>query len=899
MVAFPQVWTAPTEKPLPQPMQLLISSRVKTSVRIQSPARINDAVKMDKEYTVEPNKVLRVPISTAYMNVKSQARKGYGISIASKHPITVSTLQAWQGNGETAQHLPVESWGTSYYSMNFYQDRYGSSDEYQYRPAQILIIAESDSTHVTFRPTVSTEGGIDAPSVVKGASQTVMLMRGETFLIKSLIDTSKSRDSSADLSGTYITSTKPIGVISGHTKGAIMRMPDILPPSGQFASDANFVRNNVHDAMYPTKLAGQTFITIPLMYTPTRVVGQGSVEYGIDDDRGDVIRFVALEDSTLIRSSRTDGPGFTNVFMLQKGETRILSSHEEATFWTSSAPVLVGQYSKSYAKVVPPGIKAGGASSDDVQGHPTVEAGMPMLQMVPPIDRWISHATFLSSEGMDTFLNIVFKLNDISKIHFDGQPLHERFLDQIRSINGTDMAYIRTPIDKGSHTISSQSETVRWMAWNYASLDGLQLGRAFGTAVGIDLTMACPGDSLLDRAENSGCLDTYVTTWNSSAECGSICMIYALDLFNTSLIESEDFQPGDSIVDYHVHVGDSTKPASAVVRTLSSSGSFIDRTFEYVPDSIHASASIHDFGTQSALASSTDTLVLTNPYPNRPISVTRIFMLNGDSTFSIDGVTTPLELPPGSHIRILVTCKNLSQNSATDTLVVRTNCVDWKLTAYKVRLQRPMISVRDVDFESVPANAPTRRSMAAISNIGSTAFELRSFSRSFLSGPDSAFHVSGPNGFPVDQSLPFRLNPGESFSMFVDFQAQGYVGEFKEDVHFTTEVPSIIVAVKIRANSVDTTTSVSDEAETTGLSFIITPQPINDAATLTLTTVERGAATIELIDLNGRSVFARTEQVTVSPQSFLLRSLFVPNGLYILKIGVNGRSASTTINVYQ
>ena len=287
MVAFPQVWAAPTEKPLPTPMQLLLSARDTTTVRITTVASITDAARIDKVVTILPGIVTKVAISTAYMNVESQSRRGYGISVTGDRPFSVATLQAWQGNGETAQHLPVESWGTSYYSMNFYQDRYGKNASYKQRPGQILIISSEDSTVVTLTPTVNTEGGVELPSVAKGATQSVTLMKGETFLIKSLIDTLLFRDVATDLSGTYITSTKPIGVVSGHTKGAIMRMSDILPPTGMFADDAHFVRNNVHDVMYPTTLAGKSFVTIPLMYSPTRVVGQGSVEHGIDDDRRD------------------------------------------------------------------------------------------------------------------------------------------------------------------------------------------------------------------------------------------------------------------------------------------------------------------------------------------------------------------------------------------------------------------------------------------------------------------------------------------------------------------------------------------------------------------------------------------------------------------------------------
>src|SRR5688572_6385731 len=59
MVAFPQVWNSSTEIPLPQPMLLLISSKVKAKVRVETPALSNDGQVINKEYTLEPNKVLR------------------------------------------------------------------------------------------------------------------------------------------------------------------------------------------------------------------------------------------------------------------------------------------------------------------------------------------------------------------------------------------------------------------------------------------------------------------------------------------------------------------------------------------------------------------------------------------------------------------------------------------------------------------------------------------------------------------------------------------------------------------------------------------------------------------------------------------------------------------------
>jgi hypothetical protein len=176
-VAFPQVWASPSEKPLNPAMMLFVSSKVKATIRIKTPAAINQAARIDREFKLEPNKILQIPISTAYMNVESESREGYGIFVEGDRPISVFTYQAWFGNGELARHLPTEAWGKNYFTMNFYQDRYGAGSGYKYRPSQILVIAEKDNTVVTYTPTFDTEGGRENPSVRKGQSQSVTLER--------------------------------------------------------------------------------------------------------------------------------------------------------------------------------------------------------------------------------------------------------------------------------------------------------------------------------------------------------------------------------------------------------------------------------------------------------------------------------------------------------------------------------------------------------------------------------------------------------------------------------------------------------------------------------------------------------------------------------------------------
>jgi len=113
VVAFPQVWAAPAENPLPVPMTLLISSRSAARVRITTPGSSrNDNAIIDQVFVLEPNVVKKVPIPKGYMNEESEVRKAHGIMITADHPVSVSTYQAWNGNGEIARHLPVEGWGT-------------------------------------------------------------------------------------------------------------------------------------------------------------------------------------------------------------------------------------------------------------------------------------------------------------------------------------------------------------------------------------------------------------------------------------------------------------------------------------------------------------------------------------------------------------------------------------------------------------------------------------------------------------------------------------------------------------------------------------------------------------------------------------------------------------------
>lgn len=761
MVAFPQVWASPSEKPLPQPMQLLISSKVKTKVRIQTPAVINDNARLDREFSLQPNKVLRVSISTPYMNVNSQTRNGYGILVTSKNPISVSTYQAWMGNGELARHLPIDAWGTTYYTANMYQDRYGQNGDYKYRPSQILIVASRDNTVVSYTPTWDTEGGADNPSIRKGQTQTVTLEKGETYLIKGKIDENFNKEWSTDLSGTFIKSNKPVGVISGHTKVAILRYPDVLPPTGNFATEAHFVRNNVHDAQLPVEMSGTEFVTIPTMYTSVRAnpVGETGAEIGIEDDRGDVVRFIALEDGTKIFRMRADGSAFAPERTLRRGESFIVPVMQNSTFWNSDKPVLCTQYGKSYAKVLPPAFSKD--KGDNTQGHPTVEAGMPMMEYVPSVDRWTNYGVFSSPEGMDNFVNMVFKTSEMGKIRVDGRNLSSAFGGAMTSLAGTPYSTIRVPVSVGDHVIESTDPLVRWMAWTYGSLDGMQQGRAYGTPVSIDLSIPCDDSLEIETKIICGDVEGTVKLLPEGSDCARFFSFVVEDESNFILEANTDDLSDSKVFPFTLKVVDKKKSAYAKIRVVTRSGNWIEREFRYEGIDIAFQPKDVNFGTVPFGEERCTTIVVTN------LSQTSITIDN--LKFSKTGFRVfpnNLQLGPNDS-KQLVVCGTVNlPGRLFDTLVATINCIDIKYLPVEIRGEEPVFYAGDQNWGVLPKNDKVTRKVELL-NAGKVDVIVTEYQ------PRGDAHFTNST---LITSLPLTLKPGQRFTYDVDYSPNGETG---------------------------------------------------------------------------------------------------------------------------
>jgi hypothetical protein len=590
-----------------------------------------------------------------------------------------------------ALHLPVEAWGRSYYTMNFYQDSYGTKTT-SHRPSQVLVISRFDSTVVTYRPIVETEGSQAIPAVAKGVSKTIVLNSGETFLIKAAVDQTKTRSWETDLSGTFIESNKPIGVVSGHTKVGIMRYPDYVPGFGGTGS-AHFLRNNVHDCLLPNEFASTRFVTLPIKYTSHRKTGKPLAQLGVEDDRGDVIRVIATQDSTTVRAMRKDGSGFITKWTLNRGESAIDPAQEDAVYWESDKPILMGQYGKSYANLSTSRVDKVHDMPLDVSGHPNVDAGMPMFQVVPPLERAVNYGCFNAPSAMDNYVNIVFKVSEMGKITLNGLPLTRNSV--LNRINGTEYGFIQTSVSNRAHTIASVDDTVKWIAWSYGSLDGLMQGHAYGTPVAYNMYRSCDDSIAVSSRGTCGNIVSTAYALPGDLGCSEIRDVVTLQSDNFDV--KNDWQVGAStkVFGYSLVVKNSRKNARARLQIVTQSGRYVNRLYTYVVDSVQYSPSIVQFGAVALSKPTLRTVSIRNVSPTRPITITGFRMKNRGDVLSIS-TPVPLQLQPLESKDISIVANIVDTAQITDTLVCEYECSQQLASRIVVRGLNPVTVDNDL-----------------------------------------------------------------------------------------------------------------------------------------------------------------------------------------------------------
>lgn len=385
-------------------IQIFISTQFDATVTISSDFSGSYSV------SVPANTVRTESIHTYHVNNASEIIQRKAIFITSDVPIVVYALNTLAQSTDSYTAIPIQHLGTAYKTVNRPSDRYAGTRYLDALPrvGEFMIMAVEDNTVVSIQTPVLTAN--------KQTRQTVTLRRGDCYLVQA----APLSTASDDLTGSDITATKPIAVISGHVRSSV--------PTKSAASKDHLV-----EQLPPVDKWGKTYATAPMLLKQSPKAGD------------DVFRVVASKPGQVIRRLRAADSTF---WTSQPNAMWYESSSREPALWTSNDPFLLVQCMAS----------AGSNSG----------ASDPAMVVVPPVEQYVNSALFqfpileknavIANQPYYYYLNILATPEAVASLRVDSL-LVASIAPAItyQQIPGTTLKWVQLEMKSGSHVMTSDT----------------------------------------------------------------------------------------------------------------------------------------------------------------------------------------------------------------------------------------------------------------------------------------------------------------------------------------------------------------------------------------------------------------------------------------------------------
>jgi uncharacterized repeat protein (TIGR01451 family) len=474
-VTFPQNYAGGAE------LSLFITGDTAATGTVEIPG-----LAFTEPFSVTPGTVTTVAVPSSASPSTGDGVQALGIHITSTSEVSVYGLNRIQYSTDAYLGLPTDILGTEYVLLGW-DVGLGGGPEF-------AVIGTQDGTTVTITPRTTVNGH---PA---GTPYTVALNKGDVYQLI-------GNDS---LTGTTITSDKPVGVFGGHQCANI-------PDTSTTACD------HVVEEIPPTATWGKSFVTEPLA---TRT-------------RGDTFRILASQDNTQVS---IDG---TVVATLNRGEIH-QQLIAEASVITADKPVLVAQYSN-------------GSSFDGVTSDP-------FMMLVPPFEQFLASYTVTTpATGFATnFINLVVPNGAVGSVKLDGSPILASNFTQIGS-SGFSGAQIA--VSAGSHTVDGP-QPFGVFVYGFDSYDsyGYPGGLSLAPVARVTKVTLTP-ETATNQVGSEHCVDALVTDQDEKSLAGVRVDFRVTGVNSTTGFESSNASGVARFCYTGTNAGDDT--ITATVGTLS------------------------------------------------------------------------------------------------------------------------------------------------------------------------------------------------------------------------------------------------------------------------------------------------------------------------------------------
>jgi hypothetical protein len=351
-------------------------------------------------YSVNAGSSIEISLDAGVVLTSNETVESKGIHVTALTPVSVHVVSENTSSADGYLALPTNGLGTSYRVMSYASSRYNGSE--------FAIVASQDSTTVTITPTAA--GATQAA----GTAYTISLNSGQTYQLQN--------PAYADMTGSLITSDKPIAVFGGH------RCADI--PNGTGYCD--YLVEQLPD----TSVWGNTFQTMPF---------SGRTRY--------TVRILASMDGTTI----TSNPAGLVTTTLNAGQYADVLLSAPAEF-SANNPVLVAQFINGFA--------------DD-----SAKEGDPSMVLITPTEMGMTSSTFgvhglTGSNG--SMMNIVTETSALANLTLDGATVDATLFAPVNS--GSLYSKATLPVSAGVHVLTGSvpysamvyDYGITWNAVSYA-----------------------------------------------------------------------------------------------------------------------------------------------------------------------------------------------------------------------------------------------------------------------------------------------------------------------------------------------------------------------------------------------------------------------------------------------
>lgn len=780
-----------------------------------------------------------------------------GIRIIARKPISVYVLNSKVTTTDGYMAIPVSAWGTEYVATTYYDFR-----EFKQWGGGFIVVGREGGTEVTIqlRGVGANEAKTSGGRSLNGQPFTVLLDEGDVYMVKGDATTRGV----FDLTGSKITSNRPIGLISFHERTT---MPNLLINGNG--------RNHLAEMTPPTSTWGKRYASLELQRENRN--GQG---------KGDVFRVIARDSNTTWSLKYYDRQskkplGQQGGLIAKAGEFFELAQATAPTtlthgyaVWEADKPIFVMQYSCS--------------SSWD--GDPILD---PFMMNVTPEEQFVTSAIFqcpTSAKFSKNRVNLIVKtdtaspelMKNLESLEIDGIPVwrHPSAQSPTLKFNKMPGGLYWTTLDFGAesraHRITSNG-AVKFggYVYGYGAVD------AYGWPIisaGTDLRF----------------IDTMPPVISRTQECGTFtCEVSELrnipDPPRSVPMESDQIEAGIALIDtmpgagnvnyklelltdqsfprvtsykkfkYALKVINPNLDARCVYFVRDWAGNQTLDTCEYSAPRFQVDQQVVDFG-KTRLQSKVERDVTVR---NSLMSdlVIRACSLKRGARFAIvrSSSSLPAVLQAGDSLVITLRydaaeeTTDLTRDFDVDTLIISSTCASTSLPVRGLTAE-PRIDIEDFDAGTVdPGVTSCKPGGLRISNLGSDTLTITG-----ITGYEgSNFRLSSS----VIQALPYRIAPKASFQVLGVCYRRSDVGADSVRAEFQSDASGPKVYSIWRGSTV--TTSVDDD-QLTSVVCTSTPEGINVAWDLS------NVATVRAITLRGEVLASAS--VTLDVRNVLLRT---------------------------